>query len=46
MKPLLDQLNNKFDKNVQKDLFYLLDDIYINMFKIIYNIQQSYYIDI
>lgn len=43
MKPLLDQLNNKFDKNVQKDLFYLLDDIYINMTNIIYKIQRSYY---
>ena len=42
MKPLLNQLNNKFDKNVQKDLFYLLDDLYINMSKIIYKIQQSY----
>ena len=46
MKPLLNRLNNKFDKNVQKDLFYLLDDIYINMSKIIYNIQQSYYFNI
>ena len=42
MKPLLNQLNNKFDINVQKDLFYLLDDLYINMSKIIYKIQQSY----
>ena len=43
MKPLLNQLNNKFDINVQKYLFYLLDDIYINMSKIIYKIQQTYY---
>jgi len=43
MKPLLNQLNKKFDKNVQKILFYLLNDIYINMFKIIYKIHQTYY---
>ena len=36
MKPLLNQLNKNFDKNIQKIFFYLLNDIYINMFKIIY----------